>query len=205
MSSDKKTKTQKSDSLEIEDKIENIESAKALKNVIQLFIGIFQLVIFSMIVTVWIFKYNDTTTIILISLFHMIPLFFSFVYSVFVIPLSYRAWLIPKGKMKTPQIRKGKLVLLIYFFVLITVIMGIVADTIWRIIIFQSACNLLVPNNNCNDEDYFKIMWLFFSLNIASFVICIIGLILSAIFRSHMTYALRFRRKNMFEADGSGM
>ena len=65
--------------------------AKTYSQVIQLLVGIAELIILVMIITTWIFEYGNTPTAVLISLFHS-PILFAWIFSLFVIPLSYRAW-----------------------------------------------------------------------------------------------------------------
>lgn len=154
---------------------------KTYVNVNQLLVGIGELIIFVIIITTWIFEYEHAPTMILISLFH-IPIIAAFVFSLFVIPINFKNWYSNGNGWRY----RGRRIMLFYLTTQIFVITCIFGDLIWRLIIYQTPCVELFPVNNCTDRDFVKIAWVFFAMDISSFTLSSIGLIMGILVKSKL-------------------
>ena len=104
--------------------------------VIQLLIGIGELVILVIIITTWIFEYEHTPKMVLISLFQ-IPLIFAMIFSLFVIPINFKYWFIGGNSWK----EKGRKVMMTYLMIQSISMFCLFGDVIWRCVVYQTPCS----------------------------------------------------------------
>jgi len=102
-------------------------------------------------------------------------------FSLFVIPLNYRKWFSPLTIVRT----RARKTLTGYIGIQIFSIVCLFGDVIYRSVVYQTPCSTYHPTfAECNNPEFSKIAWVFYSLDMASFIASIVGIVMAVFLRA---------------------
>lgn len=164
--------------------VDDLQKGRTYVYVTQLFVGMFEGFILIAIVMTWIYHFNTSKTLVLISLFH-IPLVGTFILSVIVIPIYWKFW--TKSREKGGGgVKHGQRLMLAYVLLQVANLGVSVASLAWRVVLFRQGCAATLLADECLNDGFRTVEIAFLTIDSGSILFALIGFIMGILIRAYL-------------------